>query len=147
MNTKRYLLLVSCSKIKKKLINVPALMLYNGPVFKILRNDNATNFFDILIISAKYGLLESTTIISYYDQYMTMDRIKELSSVITNQLKQIIDTKNYTKIFFNLGKNYRTILENDQQIMNIPNIFWIKGMIGERLHQTKLLLHELSLMN
>ena len=62
---RRKLLIVSCSKTKRKLKNAPAMEVYDGPVYKILRKNLKQNL-DILIISAKYGLIKQDGILLWY---------------------------------------------------------------------------------
>ena len=63
----RKLLIVSCSKIKKNLKQGPAVNIYDGPYYRILRKSNLSNI-DVKIISAKYGLIDSNSLISPYEQ-------------------------------------------------------------------------------
>jgi hypothetical protein len=48
---KANLLVLPCSKQKKKLNNVPAIELYDGPFYRIVKKHNLSNII-ILIVSA-----------------------------------------------------------------------------------------------
>lgn len=132
---KTNLLILPCSKQKKKLDNVPAIELYDGPFYRIIKKHNLSNIV-ILIVSAKYGLINSDEVISFYDQKMTRIRAKEIASEINSKMEGKIDIDNYDKIFINLGKDYMRALEGSNIICN-NNVVFAKGKIGERLHQLK----------
>jgi len=78
---KKYLLILPCSKRKKPVSKAQALELYDGPFYRVVRKAKPQNL-DILILSAKYGLISSNESISYYDQMMTAERAEELASEI-----------------------------------------------------------------
>lgn len=70
-----YLLIVMCSKRKRSAPDLlPALERYDGIFFRILRKARREGHWpdnlDILILSAKYGLLELDTAIENYDLRM-----------------------------------------------------------------------------
>ena len=88
----KYLLLTSCSKRKRQLNNKPAIEVYDGPLFKAIRKhfDTTLPQVDIYILSSKYGLISSDTLINPYDQEMTPDQALEIQSDVTSCLAQII---------------------------------------------------------
>ena len=134
---KEYLLLLPCSKKKKRVPIARAIELYNGPFYQIIRK-NYQEKIDIFIISAKYGLINSNELISFYDQMMTTERAKELSGIIKMDLEKILQIKDYDEIFINLGKKYMIALEESKNLLNNYNVSLGYGQIGERLHQLKI---------
>jgi len=137
-----YLIIVSCSKKKKNLgKNVPAIELYDGPVFKILRKFSTLKKFDrldILIISAKYGVLKYTDKINYYDEKMNQSKAKVMKPQIMKKISDFLAVNNYEEIFINLGKNYSVSIEGLENLVDSScKIIYAKGRIGERLKQTK----------
>jgi len=134
-NNKKYLLLLPCSKTKKPLLEAPAIEVYDGPFYRVIKKNRPKNL-DIEILSAKYGLINSKDIISYYDQIMTIERAEELSSSIKIKLEKIL-TENYAEVFINLGKTYILALEKSKDMLDEYDIRWGHGQIGERLHQLK----------
>ena len=73
-----YLLIISCSQRKRQDIDGSCLAIdvYDGPVYRTLRKmlrerGKDLKNLDILIISAKYGLLRHFDTIDPYDQQMT----------------------------------------------------------------------------
>lgn len=132
----KYLLILSCSKTKKRLYNVNALDLYDGPFYKMIKKYDMTNI-DVLIISAKYGLIKSTDRISYYNQIMTKEQANLLSKDISITFKHILNNNKYAEIFINLGKNYLISIENSKHLFNNNKIIFGEGEIGRKLHQQK----------
>ena len=133
---KRYLLILSCSKRKKQISEAPALELYDGPFYCVLRKGMPPNL-DVLILSARYGLIDSNKIISYYDQKMNIERAKELSEDVEVKLREKIETIQYKNIFVNLGKTYMVALKDSEKLLKKYNVTFAAGSIGKRLHQLK----------
>ena len=112
----RYLLLVSCSQRK---IESPgalyAMYRYDGPTYRTLRKCYREGRFpdnlDVLIISARYGLLSWRAPILNYAQQMTAARADELRPFVQERLKEIVDVQQYDQVFINLGKLYMRTLE------------------------------------
>jgi len=140
---KKYLLVISCSQEKLDVSNpASAFELYNGPLYKSIRKMRKENNFpkdvDILIISAKYGVLGFYDLIERYDQRMTKERANELKPHVFNALKNYFKDKQYKEIFINLGKDYLPVLDGLENI--IPKgarILYAKGRIGQKLKQTR----------
>ena len=132
------LLIISCSKTKKHLDNVPAIQLYDGQVYRVLKKRTPQNL-EIVIISAKYGPIRSTEIISYYGQVMTVARAAELRQNVENVIRNVIRNHNPGKIFISLGFPYN--LAVSEELMDfLDENFHLQvahGPIGKRLHQLK----------
>ena len=105
----RHLLIISCSKTKNSQlrnneeITLPAITGYDGKIFLTLRKAFREGLglnVDVLIISAKYGLLRATDEISYYEERMTKQKAGELRDRVLSKLKLIVTNGgNYRKIF------------------------------------------------
>jgi hypothetical protein len=83
-----YLLIVTCSQRKRSDPGLlPALERYDGIFLRILRKalreGHWSGTLEVLIISAKYGLLELDTVIENYDLRMTIGQAKQLQPVVT----------------------------------------------------------------
>ena len=125
----RKLLIIGCSERKSKLLGFrPAIDRYDGPTYRILRKmHREVNFpenVDVLIISAKYGLISLYELIEDYDQCMTAERAAELAPIVQELLTGEIIGGNgngdgtlgihfykYDEAFIHLGKTYRQTLE------------------------------------
>jgi predicted RNA-binding protein len=141
--SKKYLIILPCSKRKKPISKAPAIELYDGPFYRVLRK-NMPNNLDILILSAKYGLIRQNDTISNYDQKMTIERAKELANEIEIKLINALKNNNYKEVFVNLGKTYMLALERGKRVLNKQNVYWATGEIGERLHQLKNWLNKIN---
>lgn len=136
------LLIIPCSKAKKMIDGkVPAIDLYDGPLYRLIRkrikdfsNDNG---LDIMILSAKYGLIQPLDEINYYDQVMTSERAEEIINEVKNTFQQIIENKNYTNVLVNLGAVYLNAFQPALEILPPTNIKILEGPIGKRLKATK----------
>ncbi len=142
----RKLIIVSCSK-KKKSVNreIPAIELYDGPQFKLLRKYLDLPNLDIYIISAKYGLIESSEYIGFYDMKMTTKRAEELKESIVQTLSSVLEQNYYSEILINLGKNYLQALDGFRGRCNHNcRVVIVEGRIGERLSEMKKWLESLT---
>ncbi|MCK9631042.1 MAG: hypothetical protein M0R30_05310 [Methanoregula sp.] len=130
------LLIIPCSKVKKNLVNTSAIELYDGPFFRMIRKYRS-NDFDILVLSAKYGMIKGDKKISFYDQKMTIDRANELSSKITIELSQLLNEHYYEDIYINIGKIYFEALKPSLNLFENKNVHLASGGIGMRLHHLR----------
>lgn len=140
MKNKR-VLITSCADAKKNGKNMPAVELYDGPAYRIMRKHHFPPE-NTHIISAKYNLIRGDTQISNYDQRMTAKRAAELSIIIEKGIKDIIKQNPSADIFVNLGRTYTIALGNSETTLRNHNATFAKGRIGERLHQLKMWLTE-----
>ena len=132
------LLIMSCSKTKKHLINVPAIELYDGQAYRVIKKNSAENL-EIVIISAKYGPIRSTEIISYYDQVMTVSQAAGMRREVSEGIMNIVSGENFRRIFISLGFPYNLAI-SEELIGFLDKNFYLQvahGPIGKRLHQLK----------
>ena len=132
------LLIMSCSKTKKHLNNVPALELYDGQAYRVIKKNSAENL-EIVIISAKYGPIRSTEIISYYDQVMTVSQAAGMRREVSEGIMNIVSRENFRRIFISLGFPYNLAI-SEELIGFLDKNFYLQvahGPIGKRLHQLK----------
>ena len=90
---KRSLLVISCSGAKDKTPGLlPVVMRYKGLLYPTLRKAMRENRFprslDILIVSAKYGLLTSEEPIEDYDQKIDTKRARGLRPGVEKNLRR-----------------------------------------------------------
>lgn len=133
------LLIIFCSDLKKKLEGkVKAWDLYDGVVYRVLKK-NKIDFekYDVVIISAKYGLIYPDTAIEYYDQRMNRKRAKELKESISSNLERILKEP-YNKIYVCLGKWY--LLATGLLDKMDDRIIFLTGGIGIKLGKLKKIL-------
>ncbi|MFA9418000.1 DUF6884 domain-containing protein [Natrinema sp. HArc-T2] len=109
------LLVQSCSKSKNRPGKpVQPLELYSGYFFKIIKKAIDDGEFqdniDICVLSAEYGLIDSTDEINYYDRRMDADRASKLRPRVTRELRSRVDANGYDHIIFNLGTEYKAAI-------------------------------------
>lgn len=135
------LLVQSCSATKQRVENpVPALDLYDGYFFRIIkkavRADSLQPGLDILILSAKHGVVEPEDKITYYDQRMDAERAAALNAEVITSISQKVTANDYEKVWINVGKDYRRATEGIEDAVDVP-VAYINGsgigMKGKRL--------------
>lgn len=145
----RYLMIIPCSKRKCDCVGrtIAAIDLYDGPFYRIIRGVFRQKGYhkqlDVLIMSAKYGLIPSHENILYYEQRMTLNRARELSDSVTKTLISYLHRNHYKEIFINLGKSYMPALDKCINILKSENVVFAYGMIGERMQQLKIWINNL----
>ena len=137
------LLIQSCSATKQNVESpVPALDLYDGYFFRIINKALRANQFqsglDIIIISAKHGVVEPDEEIGYYDQRMTTERAEQLNDEVVNTIASHVTEDEYGKVWINLGKDYLPAVDGVEDAVDVP-VDYIEGcgigMKGKQLKQ------------
>lgn len=136
----RYLLIISCSQRK---IETPgtvyAMYRYDGPTYRTLRKLYREGRFpdnlDVLIISARYGLIQLREPILNYEQQMTAARADELRPFVQERLKKIVEVQQYDQVFINLGKTYMQTLDDFH--WGLISTMEASGGIGLKTQQMK----------
>jgi len=132
------LLVISCSKTKiNEKSEIPAFELYDGFYYRIIKKLQREGKFpkniDILILSAKYGIIKPTTKIRYYDQIMTEERAVYLNGEAHEKLAKLIEQNNYNRVIINLGKTYHMAIEGFEKLIDSNReIVEIDGGVGDR---------------
>ena len=134
----KYLLIISCSATKCPCPEpLPAIDRYIGYNYKIIRRLMREGLFpcnmDILILSAKYGLIQPETLIENYNQIMSKQRAGELQDEVGEALDLHLGAMNYAELFVNLGKNYMIAVEKSiQMYRQRTKIKHAKGGMGSK---------------
>jgi hypothetical protein len=136
------LLVQSCSASKRSVDEeVPAIDLYDGYFYRIIDKARRTNSFDssfdIVILSARYGLLEGDALIEPYDRRMDRDRAQELNDTVVPELADLVDGGDYDEVWINGGREYRMALDGIESAVDAPVRYVEGGGIGEMGHQLK----------
>lgn len=135
------LLVQSCSATKQNVDNpVQAIDLYDGYFFKIIkkavRADQFEPGLDIIIISAKHGVVEPDEEIEYYDRRMATELANELNEDVVSAVASKVREDNYDEVWVNLGKDYLPAVDGLEDAVDVP-IEYIEGcgigMKGKRL--------------
>jgi len=135
------LLIQSCSKSKREPGEpVPALELYSGYYYKIIKKAKREGDFDsdidICILSAEHGLIDSDTDLVFYDQKMDSERAIEIRDEVKMAIKSRVDTNTYDEILINMGQPYKEAIEGIEDEIDTP-VRFIEGKLGERGQKLK----------
>lgn len=139
----RRLLIVSCSKRKRDDSDLlPALERYDGPSFRVIRKAMREGRWgddtDLLILSARYGLIEPYRPIPYYHQRMTRNRATQLRQECLKRLEARLSSGKYERVFLNLGRDYLSVISGWESLDSRPEIVqYAQGGIGCRISQMK----------
>lgn len=137
------LLILGCGKAKltgRRLL--PALHRYDGPTFRLVRSHMQECWPgdgpEILILSAKYGLIEARTLIGYYETRLNPTRARAIASQANKALVDRLRQNGYEEILVNMGAGYRAVLAPAIAFAGQrASVSFAQGRIGERLHATK----------
>ena len=143
MNSKRRLLILSCSQRKCTSPEpLPAIERYNGPFYFVLRRFlreclHQVSLLDVHILSAAYGLIPRDFPTPWYDRKMDMSRAVELQPQINTTFSDIT-RGDYESICFAMGKTYLKAFENALElVLGNTELVITHGRIGEQQAQLK----------
>ena len=139
---KRSLLIISYSGAKDRTPGfLPAIMRYKGPFYptlhKAIRENRFPKNLDILIVSAKYGLLKSDEPIEDYGQKIDDKRARRLRPGVQKKLQDFLDGKGYDQLFNGLWKNYQAVLEEFDLEKHFENVVPVETNRGKKVSQLK----------
>ena len=141
----RRLIVLACTATKRTDPNpLPALWRYDGPSFRTLRKWQATTpaaaeNLDILILSAKLGLIAADALVSDYNQRMTPARATELRQAVSAALTHFVAQHGpYTATLLHLGQDYEPAIAPVLLLASTLGVVThTVGGIGTRLGQLK----------
>ena len=130
------LLILGCSDAKRKTSGqLPALDLYDGPMYKVLRKflreyEWPVNL-SVSVLSAEHALFGATKEIQSYDKKMDRQTANAISAICGNILRRW--DAQHDIGYFSLGKEYLPAIEQ-----HLPSSYkHLDGMIGERQSKLK----------
>lgn len=142
----RNLVVLGCSSTKLNVSgSLPAISMYDGPAFRVLRaflrERRWPASLSVAVLSAKHGLIGALAPITHYDLRMTSARASELHTGVTRDLS--ILAKNHARLDLVLGKTYLQSID----LAGFPDeasIQVVSGPIGEKLSRLHGLLRSLG---
>jgi hypothetical protein len=109
------LLILACSQRKDPAAGVlPAIDRYDGPAFRVLRKflrEYPDDALSVLILSAKYGLIDSAAAIPDYDCRMSAALADRLRPAVLDTLRKTLRSKKLRSVGLCVGKEYRGALD------------------------------------
>ena len=139
----RKLLIIGCSKRKRQLQEAPAIEVYDGPYYRMLRKAKL-EAVDISILSAKYGLIDYKTKISPYERKMTPHIAEVLRNDATSKLLDILTKNSYNEVVINLGEIYMKAFDFQRLSQFVTNYKIFSGDMVKRVHTLKTWINENS---
>jgi hypothetical protein len=136
------LVVLSCSATKFDITGqVPAIHLYDGPIYRILRSHLRTNGWpknlSVGVLSAKYGLIGGLATIRSYEQRMTPRRAEFLRCGVSETLAEF--AQGQKEVHFVLGKDYMRAVDS-ANLEAETSVKQAEGPIGRKLeHFSRLL--------
>lgn len=137
-NLARRLLVLACSARKRKDAGpLPALERYDGPAFRVLRKflAVAADPPDVLVLSAKYGLVPSAREISHYDTRMTPELAGEMRADVLRVLDGVVARGGHAEVAFCLGATYRAAVAGFEPTG--VTVTFVTGTQGSRLRNLR----------
>lgn len=140
-----HLLILGCSD--KKIENVsqsPALEVYDGPNYQVLRKFLKENGWPpglvIKIISAKYGIIDATTLIEPYDERLDKETAEKIRPKVMQDLKEVGFP---TSVFINLIRDSLPAISCITTLFGSDKIIYAEGGSGKKRQAMKKWLHDL----
>jgi hypothetical protein len=136
------LLVMACSSRKLPDTGVlPALRRYDGVAFRVVKRLQRLSQFprtvDVLILSAKYGLITADRPIPDYDLRMSPALARAQAQENCTTLRKVVESRPYDDVFISVGRVYLQALEPFEAWRSGCHITVNRGKIGCQLRGLK----------
>jgi len=134
----KQLLVLACSARKHGNLEVmPAIERYDGVAFRMLKKTPYdTDNVDIMILSAKYGLLYPSQYIPDYNLKMRSDIVPKLKPQVHQVMAEALQRMRYDIVVLSMSQLYTTVF--DQFVWpSTTTVYFVPGGIGVKLGFTK----------
>jgi hypothetical protein len=143
----KLLVVLGCSATKRQVAGqLPAVSLYDGPAFRVLRgylrDYRWPARLSVAVLSARYGIIGGLSHISTYDQRMTATRAEELASDVNRVLSRW--RTGHSQIDLILGRDYLRSIDQTQLGEGAVRVRVVEGTIGVKLNALHGLLRSLG---
>jgi hypothetical protein len=132
------LLILACSQRKVPVKGyLPAIDRYDGPAFRVLRKylrETSDGSLAVLILSARYGLIESERKIPWYDQRLSDASAARLRPQVLKAAKHVLRSHPWHAVGLCAGTEYRSVVGGLAEL--IPEgtrLDLLAGGLGKRL--------------
>jgi hypothetical protein len=137
----RFLLLACTRRKRGSTAPIPAIDLYDGPAFRLLRRylraePDGANELEVRILSAQHGLLVADDRIVQYDQRLTSERAAQLVPATREALTRLLAGGRFTEVYVDVGRAYAPLLPERRTLQALsPSVTFGEGSVGRRLAQ------------
>lgn len=117
---------------------MPAIERYDGPPFRVLRRflayESDHERLDIYVLSARYGLIEGSTLIDLYNQCMTEAVARKQHVQNMEYIQKQVAPKQYGEIFLSMGRTYLQALLGLETLLGMETrVIVSEGTSGAKL--------------
>jgi hypothetical protein len=137
----RNLLVLGCSRTKRKTEKpLPAIERYDGPTFRMVRRlyfDGLHLDVDLMIFSARFGLVRPSAMIPRYDLSLKDGPSTPEAKAASWRLEEAIRRCGYREVFLAMGKKYSSALDGFSEQLTTCRILVPSGPIGRQMHQVR----------
>jgi hypothetical protein len=120
---------------------LPALERYDGVAFRVVKRLQRLGQYpddvDLIIVSAKYGVIPHDRPIPDYDLRMTPDLAAKQAGENRRFLKRFLKRRAYSEVFFSAGRDYLLALDPYDAWQSVAPVMVNKGKIGLQLKELK----------
>lgn len=143
---------MACTATKVTTLDpIPAIQRYDGPSFRVVRKWQRTHpdlaaQLDLLILSAKLGLITADQLIENYNQRLTPQRAAVLQPIVSAALQRFVAEHGpYTATLLHLGRDYLpAIAPEGLQSELFGTVLHTSGGIGMQLRHLKAWLYAVT---
>jgi hypothetical protein len=133
---------MACSSRKSSALGLlPAIDRYDGVAYRVVKRLQRLGQYpedvDLLIISAKYGLIPHDQPIPAYDLRLTPERALEMANPARDYLIRFLNRSPYSEVFVSAGKDYLLALAPISAWQGRIKVTRNKGTIGVQLKALK----------
>ncbi len=131
------LLILACSQ-RKRPAPAPALELYDGPAYRVVRRAlrNGVHDVEVWVLSAEHGLIPADQVIAPYDHRLTRDRAIELAIPVSHVLADLWQ-REWDDVYIEAGKLYQSLISVAMTWSGSRQVRWSGGPIGKRMQALK----------
>lgn len=137
------LLVIACSQRKTPgLAEGPAWEIYDGALYRVLKKSFRIRpalrpAIEILIVSARYGVIAPETVITTYNEHLTPILVRARGDYWSEQLQARLGGRVFRAAHVNLGREYLRALPGLAGLLAPADVDWTAGGIGTRCAATK----------
>lgn len=142
-------LILGCTKAKREDAGrLPAIERYDGPTFRVLRKFLSEapcdlRDVDVLVLSARHGMIPGNRAIDDYDQKMTVARARTIRPQTLEVLERVL-RNGYQEVFVSLSRMYLQAIEGFEALLpDGTDVFISQSAMGKRLRELKRWLYQL----
>ncbi len=145
--SRKQLVVLGCSATKVEAQGLlPAINLYDGPTFRVLRSYlrdfRWPESLSVAVLSAKYGIIGGLSNITSYDQRMTAERATQLAGEVSRTLKDW--SRAHPRIDLVIGRDYLRSIDPNLLSSPRPAVQVVEGTIGVKLNRLHDMLRDIG---